>query len=478
MAELDTIEGGAGADTIVGGQGNRALEEGFHNGPFASLGQAGSIGTASYASSTGAVSVNLASGIGSGGDAEGDRLYFINDLIGGSGNDTLIGDVGGNSLAGGLGDDLLAGGDGSDTLDGGAGNNTASFADSPWAISAHLDGGISGGGFAADLFHIDSQGNFTVVDTLLSIQNLIGSDYADELLGDANANVLAGGADDDTIWGSGYLSNAANDTIYGGAEIDTLVRGDWSDEVEYSTTADGMIVVTNSAYGSDTISGIEFIQFFDGRYEMNFQTGGGGNDTFYTTSKLDVVFGGTGDDTFFGFGNADWIDGGTGHDTLLLSGGSFGSTIPTDGQIRNIETVSAVGANSSVIIKLDNQIEALQVLGSSYNDTIYGGLGSSNIDTGDGNDYVEAFDNLDTLVGGSGNDTLYGLGSSDRLYGGADNDALYGGSGTDTIYGDAGNDFNLRWFWKRRLVRWIRQRHTFRRFGRRLVFLGQRRWQR
>ncbi len=63
-------------------------------------------------------------GIGSGGDAEGDTLSGIENLIGSAFNDLLGGDAGANVIIGGEGDDQLAGFGGADTLDGGAGVDT------------------------------------------------------------------------------------------------------------------------------------------------------------------------------------------------------------------------------------------------------------------------------------------------------------------------------------------------------------------
>ncbi|SPJ28087.1 calcium-binding protein [Falsiruegeria mediterranea] len=67
----------------------------------------------------GRINVSLLRGTGQSGDAEGDQLISIENLIGGSGNDTLTGDQGANLLNGGDGIDRLMGLGGDDTLDGG-----------------------------------------------------------------------------------------------------------------------------------------------------------------------------------------------------------------------------------------------------------------------------------------------------------------------------------------------------------------------
>ena len=64
----------------------------------------------------------------SGGDAEGDTLARIENLIGSANADTLTGDGGANVIDGGAGDDLIEGGAGGDAIDGGADSDTASYA--------------------------------------------------------------------------------------------------------------------------------------------------------------------------------------------------------------------------------------------------------------------------------------------------------------------------------------------------------------
>ncbi len=112
----NTLTGNTGNDTLIGGAGADALNGG-----------AGS-DTASYAGS-GPVTASLADPSGSNtGDAAGDSYISIENLTGGSFNDTLIGDAGNNTLNGGGGSDILIGGAGADALNGGGGTgDTASY---------------------------------------------------------------------------------------------------------------------------------------------------------------------------------------------------------------------------------------------------------------------------------------------------------------------------------------------------------------
>ncbi len=122
----------------------------------------------------------------------------VENVIGSSLGDSLTGDAGDNVLAGGGGSDVLAGRGGDDTLDGGTGaGDTATTRLRPvwssiWAGLASADG--DGGS-----------------DTLVSVENVIGSSLGDSLSGDAGDNVLAGGGGSDLLSGRG-----GDDTLDGG----------------------------------------------------------------------------------------------------------------------------------------------------------------------------------------------------------------------------------------------------------------------
>ena len=131
-------------------------------------------------------------------------------LITNGGGDTLQGGAGHDSLWGGDGDDIIEGGVGNDTLFGGAGADTASYASATGAVRIDLslmeDQNTGGAGF----------------DTLVSIENIIGSDFADTLIGNAGDNVITGGR---TTWvgGGSDPSRFVGDVMTGGGGNDTFV---------------------------------------------------------------------------------------------------------------------------------------------------------------------------------------------------------------------------------------------------------------
>ena len=147
----DTIYGAAGDDLLYGGLGNGSIYGGDGNDTLAGgLGNDrldGGIGTdlADYSASLSGVTVDLATGAGSGGDAVGDTLTGIENILGSGFADSLTGDAIANTLTGGAGNDTLTGGAGSDLLDGGTGTDTADYAAAAAAVNVNLASGSGTG---------------------------------------------------------------------------------------------------------------------------------------------------------------------------------------------------------------------------------------------------------------------------------------------------------------------------------------------
>jgi len=103
------------------------------------------------------VTVSLATGQASGGDAEGDILVSIENLSGSDSADVLSGNAGGNTLSGADGNDILAGdagndvlrgGAGADHLDGGAGIDAVLYSEGSVGVTIDLAAGTATGGNA------------------------------------------------------------------------------------------------------------------------------------------------------------------------------------------------------------------------------------------------------------------------------------------------------------------------------------------
>ncbi|MFO1081918.1 MAG: hypothetical protein U1E23_14970 [Reyranellaceae bacterium] len=108
-----TLDGGAGNDTLIGGVNDDILIGG--TGADVLIGGLGT-DTADYSKSDAGVTVDLTTGRGSGGDAQGDTLFSIENIIGSAHDDVLKGDRGNNAMTGGDGADVFVMTTGKDTI--------------------------------------------------------------------------------------------------------------------------------------------------------------------------------------------------------------------------------------------------------------------------------------------------------------------------------------------------------------------------
>jgi Ca2+-binding RTX toxin-like protein len=324
----DTLDGGAGEDFLVGGPGADTIE-----------GSDG-IDTVAYTSSKTPVAVSLRTGLGTGGDAQGDVLSHVEVLLG---SPLPFGDLSsryvngkpvaagtGDTLEGGDGDDAISGLGGADAIDGGAGN------DMLYGDAAGITGGLpSAAGFDQDTL----RGG-------LGDDRLWGQEEDDDLDGGLGHDLLDGGEGDDHLR---TLDLGSADILDGGTGVNRL-SADYSDKP--------VPIVWIAGQNND-------YSFADGDIERNFQNVGelvtghlddvirlngvaddaygnviranGGNDLVYTGLGNDYVDGGEGDDyvnggdTWVEFvydswgsvighqGNADELHGGAGNDTVDFS---------------------------------------------------------------------------------------------------------------------------------------------------------------
>lgn len=271
----------------------------------------------------------------------------LNDIvIGGSGSDTIDGGAGNDTLSGGGGNDVITGGRGNDVIDGGAGIDTYVMTTATFV-------------FLADGNAVSDEGG---VDHLVSIENVIGSNFDDRIFGDAQDNVFFGGDGRDFINGG-----AGNDRLDAGlGALDRLEGGD-GDDLFISDAIDCSI---DGGHGFDTIdySGVHFdmvIHFHDGfAGEAPFRTiypigyaflpdsftgiesviAGQGNDRIVGDEKDNRITGYLGDDTMIGDGERD-ANGLGGRDVFhfdLGGGANVGNDIIVDFEI-GIDHISLGG---------------------------------------------------------------------------------------------------------------------------------------
>jgi Ca2+-binding RTX toxin-like protein len=144
------------------------------------------------------------------------------NVIGSGFADTITGNAASNSLSGGAGNDTISGGAGDDIINGEAGTDTAAYRDATAAVTVSLSSGTSSGGAGSD--------------TLLAIENVSGSSFADTIIGGVDANVLSGEDGNDII-----SAGSGNDTVIGGAGKDVLSGEAGTDRFVYSAFTDSLL---------------------------------------------------------------------------------------------------------------------------------------------------------------------------------------------------------------------------------------------
>ncbi len=500
------IDGTDGADILFGNPGDNYLYGGGDNdilmGDEGADELHGSNGkdTADYTYSTSAVRVDLKTGFGKGGYAQGDRYVSIenavgskyddeligngegNVLDGGRGDDELFGGGGDDTLNGGIGEDVLEGGAGADRLDGGSDSDTASYASSREGVTVNLGRSVQMPGTTEreETIKSGAQGGDADGDQLISIENLIGSGKGDILFGDEKANRLEGRDGDDFLYGQGggdtLDGGGDNDWLYSGDGADVLIGGEGFDTASYDFATEAIYVNLEQGWGlggaqGDTLEGIEAVKAtrFDdelvGSSEANRLMGEGGND---------ILKGGAGADELIGGGGEDWTDysGSVEAVTVSLASGTGSGGDAEGDTLNSIENIDGNDAadfntyygddrNNVIVSKADHD----QIFANDGQDTIRLTQSHALVEAGDGEDTVEIFAETgdgtahlghNAIDGGEGTDTIeydyFGGGIEIDLFAGTatyDNgnvdwisgfENIVGTYGADEIYGDDGDN--------------------------------------
>ncbi len=302
----DQMFGGAGSDILIGGAGADVLNGGEGT------------DTASYATSTTAQYIDLqVSGLNSGTEALGDTYSSIENLIGGSGSDTIRGNAGNNFISGGAGNDLIVGRHGNDVLQGAAGNDILVGGLGADALKGGAGTDIASYATSTTGQYIDLQvvgvntGAEALGDTYSDIENLVGGSGSDDIRGDDGDNVINGGSGYDLISG-----REGDDTLLGGLGGDTLDGGDGNDVLNGGSGDDRLL----GQNGDDRLVGAVGDDMLIDYSGDNVMLGDEGADILFDGIGNSSLFGGDGNDQMKGAGGDDQLYGGAGND--FLNGGA------------------------------------------------------------------------------------------------------------------------------------------------------------
>ena len=336
-----------------------------------------------------------------------------------NGNDTIYGGSGNDSIDAGNGNDILVGGTGDDSLNGNAGNDTYIY--------------NLGDGF--DII-TDSAGTDKV-------KFGEGINFED-LKFTADGNNLNIYINDDKTQGFQIYNYFYSDSY----KIETLEFADGS-TINLSQTG----LTLNQHNGSENISGTNYDDIIYAAGGDDTISAQNGNDTIYGGSGNDTIDAGSGNDILIGGTGNDSLNGNAGDDTYIWNLGD-GYDIITDGagtdKIKFGEGISfddlkfAYDNNSLCIFINNDKSQAIQI--NSFMSNSNYKIEQLEFSDGTIKNLSEMgltftqYDSSENIIGTAYDDIIYGNDGNDTLNGGNGNDTLSGGTGHDSLNGGAGDD--------------------------------------
>jgi Ca2+-binding RTX toxin-like protein/DNA-binding beta-propeller fold protein YncE len=380
-------------------------------------------------------------------------------LLGKDDDDVLVGGPGADRIRAGSGDDFVRGGATIDKLDGGEDENTLSFADGvtpgfylapgsgpltktvPGFPAKHEERGVyvnlHSGTPIGDDGEIARYGGGADEIRADNFQNVIGTPFADLIVGSDEINEIVAGAGTDIVRGS-----AGNDKIFGGADQDYLDGGEGQSSGEIDggpgedtcLNAPGPVSCANSnseseliepeantisigvmAYGSEseqkdlyvrgTDEGDEITASWDSKGVVVTATGGGGDFDPAENEQTGCTIEESGNKAECPFPNLD---------SLLIYGGAGSDTLKVYGFPKEPSITLLGGTDSD------------HLFGGGTEDVLVDGpdSGDDKLNAGNGDDTIFSNEGKDKLLAGAGDDLFV----SAEL---CDGDRIYGGRGSD-----------------------------------------------
>ena len=370
-----------------------------------------------------------------------DRIYA------GKGDDKVIAGNGNDYVEGGLGNDTIEAGTGINYIDGGEGIDTISYKN----ITNSNKEGIT-----LNLSLATAQAiNSTTTDTIINVENVIGSRYADNITGKANSNstITLDGGDGDDILKVGL--NSVN-KLFGGAGNDTLV----STLIGFKNESAGIDFSYGSSYlngGKDfdtyVVKDYVTIEDDDGRGEIQTKYGKLQDLTIKTLSDGTILL---------LKNNPIYVDATTTSNPFAgYTSGAFNTAL---GNFGTTTTQGMLLTNYELIFKLQKDGNDLVLNDLTSNPTVIRikNYTANSLNLNITQDMLDNLPNLDenqtpsptnpTLIGTNEIDTLIGSEVNNTFISNAGNDTLKDisggndiykfkkGDGADTIYDIKGND--------------------------------------
>jgi Ca2+-binding RTX toxin-like protein len=511
----DVIVAGDGGGIVDGYEGNDVIYAGASEEKL--IGGNG-IDWLSYKLSNVGVEISLKDSEGSEGFADGDELQTVvkeedgdienieqnsfenlegsefddGELQGDDGNNTIRGLGGNDTILAEGGNDSIVGGAGADNLNGGDGVDTASYLNSPDRVDVNLS--LQRGSLS------DAQG-----DTLVAIENLLGSNFDDVLVGDAGSNQInpsLSGVNGDFVDGGGISIIPDFDTLRVDYSIDDRGTGL---EGGFTGAGSGSIVRYTDGSKTTVLDRVSFINIerlnVAGTTSNDSIVGGSFDDYLSTSDGNDRVDAGLGNDSLYGgYGIDTLIKDFTGVNADIVLE-SFSTTTEASNNTQSFagSIVSGFEIYETIITDIGNDtLTQLDRVNNTFvtnagNDTVNAGIGFDFANGGDGDDLlivdysagdfgsgmtmfadgesfarrsidpnnVEApeldridFSNFeryraigtsqdDYIETGNGNDELIANAGDDILRGNLGNDSLNGGSGDDFLVGSISSNDEL-----------------------------------
>lgn len=263
-------------------------------------------------------------------------------------------------------------------------------------------------------------------DTIVGINNVIGSDGDDVIIGDNDDNVIAPGSGNNVVDGGGGADTLALAFALSAVAEQVYLRD--SQRLLFVTlghgpaTADSVSQVESADFAGEMVAISSFARDLPD-FAMTTAMDAA-HPVLFTAAQNDDVDGSGGADVVLDRGGANRIAGEGGNDLIRMNGdGPAVSSLPPD-----LAAESPAPGDD-------------ELLGGDGADTILGGQGADIVDGGIGNDLLFGDTGADSIASAQGDDLLFGGAGDDLLVGEAGNDSLFGESGRDILTGGAGDDW-------------------------------------